>query len=177
MLAPAEAVAVRTPRAYGIALVVAAALVLAVAASATGTPPGDAVPAFWPYPATAVGALALALGVHASVTERVRPRSVAATTAIVGLATAATVPAVNYTLHSASAPYILVGITVLPAALGAATKRRRRRLALALGLCVVALGVVGGGVDANRPLRSFFAAHVALSVPGGVVGYVFTVGE
>lgn len=155
---------------------VAAAAVVAVATGAEA-PPGDAVPPVWPLPATALGAAGFALSVHTVATDRLRPASVTATTATVQLAVLATVPSLNYTLHSLSAPYILVGITVLPAALAAAAKLGRRHLALALAFGVVALGAAGGVHDESRPVLSFFAVHLARSLPAGLLGYGLTAVE
>lgn len=152
---------------------VAAVAVVAIAASVEA-PSGDAIPPIWPLPATVLGAAAFALGVHTLVTDRLRPVSVAATAVTVLLAVLATAPTFNYTWHSPSASYLLLGVTVLPAALGAAVKRANRRLVWILGAAVVALGVVAGVWNTSRSVPAGLAVHLVRSVPAGLVGYALT---
>lgn len=154
--------------------VAALGAVCLVAAAVAAAANGGTIPSFWPYPAAVLGSFALAYGVHTVVTGRFQSTSVVTTAAVVFAAMLLTTPVLDYAPGSASLPYFLVGITVLPAALGAAAKRANRRLVLVLAAAVVGLGVVAGSQNTSWSVPSFVAIDLAVSAPGALVGWRFT---
>jgi len=151
------------------AVAVAAAAAILVAAR-DHAPPG-AIPPVWPYPVTVVAALALATAAHAAVTGRPRPRTAPATAAVVLLAALATAPTFDYTWYSPSAPYFVVGLAALPAAVGAAAKHQQSRLGGALAATALLVGVAGGVVSGGWSVPEFVGVHAVASFPAAALGY------
>jgi len=155
----------------GAVALVAAAVILVAARD--HAPPG-AIPPIWPTPVTVLAALALATATHAAVTGRLRPNRVSATTAVVLLAVLATAPTFDYTWHSPSAPYFVVGLGALPAALGAAVKSREPRLTAALAGAALLVAVAGGAVNGGWSVPEFVGVHAAATLPAAAIGYALT---